>query len=263
MPGLREALLKSIFHNENNPAREGCLVNIDGSSGLLVVGDLHGEPGSLEQILDMTPDSSAMVFLGDYVDRGPDSLKVLKRITDIQLKAPDKVVLLRGNHEDWEMNVRYGFAQEIRSKGQQHILSLIHEWYESLPLMAVFRDILMLHGGPPYPLPENMGQLKNISISSSQASHILWSDPDDELYYPRGGDTRAFTKDEFERFIRIADCRYLIRGHQYNPKRGYKVNFGTCLTIFSADYGMDWKRSFFYLPENARTAEFLSRVETF
>jgi len=92
------------------------------------------------------------VFLGDYVDRGPDCIGLLKSILTFQMENEDRVILLRGNHEDWNMNVRYSFASELISKGYENIIEDIIGWYESLPLIALLEDIVALHGGVPKPI---------------------------------------------------------------------------------------------------------------
>jgi serine/threonine protein phosphatase 1 len=65
----------------------------------LAFGDIHGATANLDALLAAvapTPDDW-LIFLGDYVDRGPDSKGVLDRL--IALKATHRVVCLRGNHE--------------------------------------------------------------------------------------------------------------------------------------------------------------------
>lgn len=49
----------------------------------------------------MTDPTTTLVFLGDYVDRGPDSAGVLAAVKDLCDAHPDQVVALRGNHEEW------------------------------------------------------------------------------------------------------------------------------------------------------------------
>lgn len=68
-----------------------------------VIGDIHGDLAALETILGKLPDLDAedsVVFLGDYVDRGPDSRGVVERVRAFAAAGPAKVVTLRGNHED-------------------------------------------------------------------------------------------------------------------------------------------------------------------
>ena len=68
-----------------------------------VIGDIHGDLVALDTLLGRLPmlgASDTLVFLGDYVDRGPESRAVVERVRELQASAAFKVVLLRGNHED-------------------------------------------------------------------------------------------------------------------------------------------------------------------
>lgn len=71
----------------------------------LAIGDIHGFSGALETLLAMLkPDEDRLVFLGDYVDRGPDSRGVLERL--VALSANPNHVFLRGNHDEWMLRAR-------------------------------------------------------------------------------------------------------------------------------------------------------------
>jgi serine/threonine protein phosphatase 1 len=65
--------------------------------GVAVIGDVHGEAAKLEQLLSAIP-NRYYVFVGDVVNRGPDSRVVLERVS--ALKAAGHAILLRGNHEN-------------------------------------------------------------------------------------------------------------------------------------------------------------------
>ncbi len=85
------------------------------------VGDIHGDLGSLEvlfsRIPPLTPEDT-VVFLGDYVDRGPDSAKVVAWIRDLESRSPAKVIALRGNHEDaWLEVIDRGWAEFVFPRG--------------------------------------------------------------------------------------------------------------------------------------------------
>jgi serine/threonine protein phosphatase 1 len=67
------------------------------------IGDIHGELQHLERLLARLPpldSDDTLVFLGDYVDRGPDSAGVVRRVRTLTVESPARVVTLRGNHED-------------------------------------------------------------------------------------------------------------------------------------------------------------------
>lgn len=68
-----------------------------------VVGDIHGDRAALDRVLAKLPfiaPDDTIVFLGDYLDRGPDSRGVVERLRALPEQTAGKVVLLRGNHED-------------------------------------------------------------------------------------------------------------------------------------------------------------------
>jgi len=64
------------------------------------VGDIHGCDQLLANALDTISDDQPVVFVGDYVDRGPSSAEVLHRLHRLQSTLPDQVICLKGNHED-------------------------------------------------------------------------------------------------------------------------------------------------------------------
>jgi serine/threonine protein phosphatase 1 len=73
------------------------------------VGDIHGDLAALERLFRRLPNLEAndtVVFLGDYVDRGPDSAGVVACIRELSSSLSAKVVALRGNHEDAWLQVR-------------------------------------------------------------------------------------------------------------------------------------------------------------
>lgn len=68
-----------------------------------VIGDVHGALDHLDRLLGRLPvltSRDTLVFLGDYIDRGPRSREVVDRVRGLQREGPAKVVALRGNHED-------------------------------------------------------------------------------------------------------------------------------------------------------------------
>jgi diadenosine tetraphosphatase ApaH/serine/threonine PP2A family protein phosphatase len=70
-------------------------------SPVTVVGDLHGQFFDLLNLLNVGgwPPSTSYVFLGDFVDRGHNSVETLSLLLCLKLKYPGHITLLRGNHE--------------------------------------------------------------------------------------------------------------------------------------------------------------------
>ncbi len=67
--------------------------------GLIAIGDIHGCPKSLDALLEEIDPSSDdhLLFVGDYIDRGPDSKGVIDRLLDLREEV--ECTFLRGNHE--------------------------------------------------------------------------------------------------------------------------------------------------------------------
>jgi serine/threonine protein phosphatase 1 len=85
------------------------------SGRTFVIGDIHGELSHLKTLWARFPpleQTDTVVFLGDYVDRGPDSRGVLEFLLTLQDQTPAKLVFLRGNHEDgWLKVLEHGFPE--------------------------------------------------------------------------------------------------------------------------------------------------------
>lgn len=85
------------------------------------IGDVHGDLAHLTLLLSRLPRLDAedtLVFLGDYVDRGPDSARVVEHIRRLPETTPAKVVAIRGNHEDaWLRVVERGWPEFVLRPG--------------------------------------------------------------------------------------------------------------------------------------------------
>ena len=85
------------------------------------IGDIHGDLEALDELLRRIPaltSDDTLVFLGDYVDRGPNAAGVVKRVRELEKHGPAKIVALRGNHEDaWLQVIDTGWLEFILPRG--------------------------------------------------------------------------------------------------------------------------------------------------
>src|SRR5579872_41665 len=120
------------------------------NSIIAIHGDIHGDVHSLNKFIETFVDLGFLdkdnpfkiknknfyiLFLGDYVDRGWYGSEVIYAVLRLKNENPDNVFMVRGNHEDIDLNCRYGFVGEIQSKFSSKILlEKLNNFYNCLPL---------------------------------------------------------------------------------------------------------------------------------
>ncbi|KAM5191530.1 serine/threonine-protein phosphatase with EF-hands 2 [Mantella aurantiaca] len=124
------------------------------SKEITICGDLHGRLDDLFLIFyknGLPSVEKPYIFNGDFVDRGKQSIEILMILFAFLLVYPKAVHLNRGNHEDYMVNLRYGFTKEVMKKYKVHgkkILKMLQNVFSWLPLAAVIdQKILITHGG--------------------------------------------------------------------------------------------------------------------
>ncbi|KAM5337518.1 serine/threonine-protein phosphatase with EF-hands 2 isoform 1-T1 [Glossophaga mutica] len=124
------------------------------SEEITVCGDLHGQLDDLIFIFyknGLPSPERAYVFNGDFVDRGKDSVEILMVLFAFMLVYPKEFHLNRGNHEDYLVNLRYGFTKEVMHKYKMYgkkILKVLQDVFCWLPLATLVDEkVLILHGG--------------------------------------------------------------------------------------------------------------------
>jgi diadenosine tetraphosphatase ApaH/serine/threonine PP2A family protein phosphatase len=221
------------------------------SGPAFVVGDLHGQFKDLVRILnETTPWKNAdvrMIFLGDYVDRGPNSVDTITLLLALKVIVPDRVFLLRGNHECMIINICHGFWAECETRfGQNAFWEKFNFVFDRLPLCAIVNDaILCVHAG----ISEVDGALKIAKEQSrpftleatGALSDLLWSDPSTEIdgFAPNTnrGQGCTFGAKALEEFLTKNKLELLVRSHEVVDD-GFEEPFRGCVTIFSSsDYG--------------------------
>ena len=121
---------------------------------IVMIGDVHGQfydmIEMLEQLVPRLEKESdfGLVFLGDYVDRGIQCVEVLLYLTALKINFPNRVTLLRGNHESRSMTEYFTFRKECLDKYDVEAYDQTMEFFDCLPLMATVNDLfLCVHGG--------------------------------------------------------------------------------------------------------------------
>ncbi|KAJ5110395.1 Serine/threonine-protein phosphatase PP-Z [Penicillium argentinense] len=203
-----------------------------------IVGDIHGQFPDLIRLFKMCgqPPSSNYLFLGDYVDRGKQSLETMLLLLCYKLKYPGNFFLLRGNHECANISRIYGFHDECKRR------SSIHRYFQ-LPSDRRHRggkDILCSRG-----LSPNLTNLDEIRYLARPIevpeygllNDILWSDPANIKDWGPNRDrgvSWCFGKAPVLNFLKRHNLDLVCRSHMV-VEGGYEF-FGnrSLVTIFSA-----------------------------
>jgi len=211
---------------------------------LHVCGDIHGQYYDLLRIFEHCgyPGEYNYLFLGDYVDRGKQSLETVCLLLCYKIKFPEKVTLLRGNHESSVTNRIYGFYDECKRRYNVRIWRSFTDLFNWLPVAAIIDEkILCMHGG----LSPELKNLQNITDISRPTDipdtgllcDLLWSDPDkDCVEYDENdrGVSVIFGEKIVQDFNKKNDLDLIIRAHQVVDD-GYEFFAQRQLiTIFSA-----------------------------
>jgi diadenosine tetraphosphatase ApaH/serine/threonine PP2A family protein phosphatase len=209
---------------------EPAVIHTAAATPILIVADLHGDLNALKLALRKRTDlgCDTVVFLGDYIDRGPASLDVLEWLFLLKVREPDKIILLRGNHELKETNLFNNFFKCLDYN--EDLYTRINLVFDLMPVAAVIsNNTFCVHGGIP-------GPEKLSNISKDDAYQFVWNDPSELKGInrsPRGLRVRTFGEDVFEEFLRINELERIVRGHMV-LKNGYKWWFGgRLLSLFS------------------------------
>ena len=216
----------------------------------LTVGtDIHGQYYDLLRFISDAgaPPDTNYLFLGDYVDRGKQSIETICLLFAFKIKYPEGVFLLRGNHECQNITRIYGFWDECKRRYNLKLWREFINLFNCLPVAALVEDkILCMHGGLSPDL-QNFNQIQKLKRpleipEKGIMCDLLWSDPASNYQYtkPSGwgandrGTSYVFSEKVVEDFIEKHDLDLIVRGHQVQED-GYEFFAGQKLvTIFSA-----------------------------
>jgi len=217
-------------------AREPRLIALPEEGWAVFVGDTHGDLEASERVIARyLREGFVLVFLGDYVDRGPHSRENILFLLEQKLKHPERVFLLMGNHEGWQAaqfspaDFWLGLSSE---EAQLYAATLI-----KLPLAAATSNgIIALHGALPE-LPA-LKAVNEIEPGSAPWRQITWGDWYDAPGHALGDmwGRPGFGRDYFEELMHRYRKEVLIRSHQ--PNAPLALFDDRCITIFtSSAYG--------------------------
>ena len=212
---------------------------------VIVCGDIHGQFFDLMNLFEKGGDlpDKKYLFLGDYVDRGYNSVETLEYLLCLKLKYQGRITLLRGNHESRQICYSYGFYEEITRKyGNANPWRYFNDLFDYLPIAALIEGkIFCVHGGLS-PLISTVDQIRLIN-RKQEIPHegafcdLMWSDPDDieAWVISTRGAGYIFGWKVVNEFNRINDLNLICRAHQL-VNEGFKYWFkeNNLVTVWSA-----------------------------
>ncbi|KAJ7212930.1 Metallo-dependent phosphatase-like protein [Mycena pura] len=245
---LHEALLREIcIKTKEVLMRESNVVHV--SAPITVVGDIHGQFYDLIEIFRIggyAPHTNYL-FLGDYVDRGLFSVETISLLMCLKLRYPNRVQLIRGNHESRAVTQNYGlhplqltfhpsdlfirgfYTECMRKYGSPHVWTYFTDMFDFLTLSVVIDDRIF------YQI-KVMDRFREVPHDGPMAD-LVWSDPDPEkedfAISPRGAGY-TFGSGVVHKFLEINNMSHILRAHQLCME-GYASLFdGHLSTVWSA-----------------------------
>ncbi len=209
-----------------------------------ICGDIHGQFYDLIELFKVggeCPDT-AYLFMGDFVDRGYYSVETFLLLLALKVRYPDRITLIRGNHESRQITQVYGFYDEcLRKYGSVNVWRYCTDVFDYLSLSAIVEDrIFCVHGG----LSPSINTLDQVRVldRKQEVPHegamcdLMWSDPEDIEGWglsPRGAGY-LFGADVVTKFNRMNNVSLICRAHQL-VMEGFKWMFDEQLvTVWSA-----------------------------
>jgi len=212
-----------------------------------ICGDIHGQFYDLLELFKIAGEvpMTNYVFIGDFVDRGHNSVETLEFLLCLKIKYPAHITLLRGNHESRQISSSYGFLDEVlRKYGNLNVWKYCTDVFDHLGLAALIEgSILCIHGGlsPDVKSLDHMRTIERRMEIPVQGpfSDLMWSDPEDLpcgtwQVSPRGAGW-FFGHKVAREFNHLNGLELIARAHQLVDE-GYKYWFpeNSVVTVWSA-----------------------------
>ena len=211
---------------------------------IIICGDIHGQYHDLIRLFDFggSPQKKQYLFLGDYVDRGKNSIECIALLLAYKVKYPKNIYLLRGNHESEMINRTYGFFDECRRRYNLRTWKIFSDCFNWLPIAALVNErILCMHGGISPDL-QSLNNIKQIVRPTEVPDKgllcdLLWSDPEkgaEDWASNSRGISVLFNENLVEKALDELDIDLICRAHQV-VEEGYEFFAQRKLvTVFSA-----------------------------
>eukprot|EP00931_Biecheleriopsis_adriatica_P055425 TRINITY_DN32768_c0_g1_i1.p1 TRINITY_DN32768_c0_g1~~TRINITY_DN32768_c0_g1_i1.p1 ORF type:complete len:327 (+),score=70.99 TRINITY_DN32768_c0_g1_i1:29-1009(+) len=223
-------------------AEQPMLLELD--APMKVAGDIHGQYFDMLRLLDFggSPEESNYLFLGDYVDRGKNSIECVVLLFCYKAKFPENFFMLRGNHECASINRIYGFMDECKRRYSLKLWKTFGDAFSYMPVCALIDErILCMHGGLS-PELTNLDQIRDLERPAEVGdtgllADLLWSDPSPDVLTWGDNDrgvSYTFGADIVKNFLKKHNLDLIARAHQV-VEDGYEFFAGRGLvTVFSA-----------------------------
>lgn len=201
---------------------------------VVICGDIHGQFFDLLELFNIgghVPEKN-YIFLGDFVDRGYNSVETFQLLLMLKIRYPGCMTLLRGNHESRQITQVYGFYDEcLRKYGNANPWKYCTEIFDFLTLSAIVENsIFCVHGGlsPDIKLLDQIRTINRVQEIPHEGAFgdLVWSDPEDVESWavsPRGAGW-LFGERPTQHFNRLNGLDLIARAHQL-VQEGYKYMF--------------------------------------
>ncbi len=220
------------------------------------IGDIHGDAGTVGKAVKLHDEHSPKqtVFLGDFVDRGEKQIEAIYELATLVIAEPETFILVRGNHEDFNICRPYGFLDVVAKHYDSQILPIISNFFSSLPIAAVQKKhAFFCHGGIPktgHPIRYSKLEKDGNPVTNPVVLETLFNDPVEAFNpsyldplntngfftNPRGPDVFCFDYNAAKQFVETNGLKYIIRAHVALAE-GYTQYNSIVHSVFSSAAG--------------------------